>query len=58
MSALEAASSAYARGLRLILGLDGHSPEEAARAAYVPGGPSLPELIDRIHARRAHQLAA
>lgn len=58
MSALEAASGAYARGLRTILGLDGQTPEEAARAAYLPGGPSLAELTDRIRARRAHELAA
>lgn len=58
MSALEAASGAYARGLRTILGLDGQTPEEAARAAWTPGGPSLDELTDRIRDRRAHQLAA
>lgn len=58
MSALEAASGAYARGLRLILGLDGQTPEEAAQAAYLPGGPTLAELTDRIRHRRAQQLAA
>ena len=58
MNALQAASGAYARGLRMILGLDGQTPEEAARAAWTPGGPSLDELTDRIRDRRAHQLAA
>lgn len=47
-------SEAYAR----LLGLDGSSVEDAARAAWTPTGPALPDLIDRIRRRRAHQLAA
>jgi hypothetical protein len=52
MSPTDAAAAAYARGLRLILGLDGHTPEEAARAAWTPGGASISELVDRIAQRR------
>ncbi len=32
--------------------LDAMTPEEAAAAAYVPGGPSIEELVDRIRAMR------
>lgn len=32
---------------------DRMSVEDAARACYVPGGPSLPELVRRITADRA-----
>lgn len=47
-------SDAYA----VLLGLSGHSVEEAARAAYTPTGPDLSELIDRIRSRRNHARAA
>lgn len=38
-------ADAYAR-------MESLSPEEAAAAAYVPGGPSLAELTERIRSRR------
>lgn len=49
---LASAARAYARGLRVIYGLDGHSVEEAARLAWRPGGLPIPELERRIRERR------
>lgn len=47
-------SDAYA----VLLGLDGHSVEQAAQAAYTPTGPAMTELIDRIRSRRNQRCAA
>lgn len=48
------AGVALSRAYRKMLGLDGTSVEDAARAAHTPTGPSVTELEDRIRARRAH----
>jgi hypothetical protein len=56
--AIQAAAQPITDGYTTLLGLDGTSVEQAARAAWTPTGPELPELIDRITAVRAHQLAA
>lgn len=56
--AVAASAAAIADAYRTLLGLDGSSVEEAAQAAWTPTGPTLPELTDRIRARRAHELAA
>lgn len=58
MTRLDQAAAAYSRGLRVVLGLDGQSPLEAAQLAYTPGGPSIDELAERIQARRGERLAA
>lgn len=56
--ALTAAAEPLTQAYACLLGLDGSTVEQAARAAWTPGGPSLTDLIDRITDRRAHQLAA
>ena len=51
-SCMEAASKVLARGLMKVLAA---VPAEAARAAFVPGGPSVDELEQRIRAfQQAH----
>lgn len=56
--AVAASAAPLADAYRTLLGLDGSSVEAAARAAWTPTGPSLPDLIARITDRRAGQLAA
>lgn len=56
--AIRVASQSITEAYTTLLGLDGSSVEDAARAAWTPTGPDLPVLIDRIRHRRAHQLAA
>lgn len=56
--AVASASDPLTEAYSTLVGLDGSSVEQAARAAWTPTGPSLDELIARIHARRAHELAA
>ena len=51
--AVAAASLCLQRGARVMFGLDGHTPSEAAALAYRPGGPSVVELTARIEHRRA-----
>lgn len=50
--AITAAADCFARGLRTAYGQDGTTVEEAARLAYTPTGPSIPELEARIRALR------
>lgn len=50
--AITAAADCFARGLRTAYGQDGTTIEEAARLAYTPTGPSIPELEQRIRALR------
>ncbi|PWH05219.1 hypothetical protein DEO23_14155 [Brachybacterium endophyticum] len=45
---------AFSRAYRQMLGLDGTSVEDAARAAHTPTGPPIHVLEDKIRARRAH----
>lgn len=49
---ITAAADCFARGLRTAYGEDGTSVEEAARLAYTPTGPSIPELEAHIRALR------
>lgn len=50
--AVTAAGETLAPAVRSLYGLDGTSVEDAARAAWTPTGPTLPELIAAIAARR------
>lgn len=50
--ALSDATTPLTHGYRVMLGLDGHSIEQAAHAAYTPTGPDLGELINLIRHRR------
>lgn len=50
---IAAAAAILSRGYRSMLGLDGTSVEDAARAAFTPSGPPVEELEARIRARRA-----
>lgn len=43
---------ALSRAYRRMLGLDGTSVEDAARAAYTPTGPPVDEIEERIRGRR------
>lgn len=56
--AILAAAEPLTRAYTAMLGLDGTTVEQAARAAYTPTGPAFADLIDRITAMRAQQLAA
>ena len=56
--AITAAGECIADGYRTLLGLDGTSVEDAARAAWTPTGPPLHELIDRIREHRRRTAAA
>lgn len=51
--AITAAAACLAPAYAAMYGLDGTSVEDAARAAYTPGGPSIAELEDRIRTARA-----
>lgn len=56
--AIATASIPLTDAYAVLLGLTGHTVEQAARAAYTPTGPPLHELIDRIRLRRNHARAA
>lgn len=49
---INAAAPALSTGYRTMLGFDGSTVEEAARAAYTPTGPPIAELERRIRERR------
>lgn len=53
---IAAAARILSCGDRTILGLDGKSVEDAARAAYTPTGPPVEELEKRIRQRRREVL--
>lgn len=50
--AFDAAGQAFARSLESVYGLDGTSVEQAADAAFTPGGPTRDDLVERITRRR------
>jgi hypothetical protein len=52
-ASIEAAGIPLAYAIDTVYGVDGSTVEEAARAAYTPTGPSIPELEARIRALRA-----
>lgn len=56
--AIASATQALATGYATLYGFDGSSIEDAARAAHTPTGPAIPELIERIAAKRALAAAA
>ena len=56
--AITAAGHALADAYLTLTGQDGSTVEEAARAAWTPTGPPLPDLIARIADRRGYPAAA
>ena len=57
-AAITSASEPLTLAYVALYGLDGTTVEDAARAAWTPSGPPLPDLIERIRDRRAERLAA
>lgn len=49
---IAAAARILSRAYRTMLGFDGTSVEDAARAAYTPTGPPVEEIEERIRERR------
>lgn len=49
---IAAAARILSGAYRTMLGLDGTTVEDAARAAYTPTGPPVEEIEERIRARR------